>query len=197
MLDRIVCLHKLSRQFNSWLPQRMSISGRPLPGVRCDAKERLRSTKEVVLYCLFFLSFHSTSTASYLGGKELRFEQLSLEQGLSQSLVLCIAQDDLGFLWFGTEDGLNRYDGYSFKVYRHSNTDSTSLANNYVYSLYKDSEGVPLREHLPTFFRSKVTVTAAVKSTTASIGAAGPTAQTGFQNVFPAVKMMPDSGTME
>jgi hypothetical protein len=45
----------------------------------------------------------------------LKFAHLSLEQGLSQSTVLCILQDRRGFMWFGTQDGLNRYDGYTFK----------------------------------------------------------------------------------
>src|SRR5574342_98614 len=48
----------------------------------------------------------------------LRFESLGLEDGLSQSTVLAILQDQFGFLWIGTEDGLNRYDGYTFQVFR-------------------------------------------------------------------------------
>jgi len=71
----------------------------------------------------------------------LRFEHISLEQGLSQSSVLCILQDSKGFMWFGTEDGLNKYDGYSFTVYRHSPGDPDSLSNNRVRSIYQDREG--------------------------------------------------------
>ena len=56
--------------------------------------------------------------AARAGGLPLRFERLSLEQGLSQSIVECILQDARGFMWFGTEDGLNRYDGYQFVVFR-------------------------------------------------------------------------------
>jgi len=48
--------------------------------------------------------------------QNIRFEQLSLDDGLSQSTVNVILQDHKGFLWVGTEDGLNRYDGYNFKV---------------------------------------------------------------------------------
>src|SRR5262245_57820368 len=49
--------------------------------------------------------------------QNIRFEQFSLEEGLSQSVANVVLQDRMGFLWVGTEDGLNRYDGYGFKVY--------------------------------------------------------------------------------
>ncbi|MGE5497015.1 MAG: two-component regulator propeller domain-containing protein [Syntrophothermus sp.] len=48
----------------------------------------------------------------------LKFERISIEKGLSQSVVYSIYQDSRGFLWIGTQDGLNRYDGYSFRVYK-------------------------------------------------------------------------------
>ena len=51
-------------------------------------------------------------------GKNIRFEQISLEEGLSQSVVNTILQDRKGFLWVGTDDGLNRYDGYTFTVFK-------------------------------------------------------------------------------
>jgi len=70
-----------------------------------------------------------------------RFERVSIEQGLSQSTVQAIVQDRRGFLWFGTEDGLNRYDGYGFKVYKHSPDDPASLAGNSITALYEDSLG--------------------------------------------------------
>ena len=47
-----------------------------------------------------------------------KFDHLTIEQGLSQSLVYDIYQDNEGYLWFATQDGLNRYDGYSFKIFR-------------------------------------------------------------------------------
>jgi ligand-binding sensor domain-containing protein/signal transduction histidine kinase len=75
-------------------------------------------------------------------GQNIGFEHISLEQGLSQSSVYCILQDSQGFMWFGTADGLNRYDGYSFVVYRHDPGDPHSLSNNTVLALYEDREGV-------------------------------------------------------
>jgi ligand-binding sensor domain-containing protein/signal transduction histidine kinase len=71
----------------------------------------------------------------------LKFDQISLEQGLSQSTVNAIVQDGLGFIWFGTQDGLNRYDGYSFTIYKQTLTDSTSLSDNGIWSLCRDSSG--------------------------------------------------------
>jgi len=68
----------------------------------------------------------------------LHFEHLSVEQGLSQSIVTSIVQDKNGFLWFGTEDGLNCYDGYQFKVYKNDPDDSLSLSDNGIMCLYKD-----------------------------------------------------------
>lgn len=69
------------------------------------------------------------------------FTRLTIEQGLSQSTVTCIAQDNQGFLWFGTGDGLSRYDGYTFKNFRRSINDPKSLSGNLIYSLYADPDG--------------------------------------------------------
>src|SRR5687768_13016148 len=71
----------------------------------------------------------------------MAFERLSLEQGLSQTTVLCVFQDSRGFLWLGTEDGLNRYDGISFKTYKYDPADQTSLPNNMVWAIVEDREG--------------------------------------------------------
>ena len=59
-----------------------------------------------------------TPSASTAQNDYLIFSQLSIDEGLSQSIVSCIIQDHQGFMWFGTEDGLNRYDGYDIKIIR-------------------------------------------------------------------------------
>jgi ligand-binding sensor domain-containing protein/two-component sensor histidine kinase len=69
------------------------------------------------------------------------FKQLTDADGLSQSTIFATIQDRIGYLWFGTIDGLNRYDGYEFKVYSNENTDSTSISDNFVSALYEDSDG--------------------------------------------------------
>lgn len=68
----------------------------------------------------------------------LRFDHLTTEQGLSQDIVTSIMQDAEGFMWFATEDGLNRYDGISFKVYKHNPRDSTTLISNFLRFLTID-----------------------------------------------------------
>ena len=70
-----------------------------------------------------------------------RSRAYGVEDGLSQSSVWSILQDRQGFLWFATADGLNRFDGYSFRVFRHVATDSTSLSNGNVWSLCQDKSG--------------------------------------------------------
>jgi signal transduction histidine kinase/ligand-binding sensor domain-containing protein len=70
----------------------------------------------------------------------LRFEHLSAEDGLSDSRVQCILKDSRGFVWIGTADGLNRYDGSSIKIYRHDPNDPYSLANSTVGVLFEDSK---------------------------------------------------------
>src|SRR5690606_31444883 len=70
-----------------------------------------------------------------------RFEGLSIADGLSQNTVTAILQDRTGFLWVGTEGGLNRFDGYAFTVYTHEAGDSTSLAHSFVHALLEDRDG--------------------------------------------------------
>ncbi len=69
------------------------------------------------------------------------FEHLSIDDGLSSSTVFSIIQDDGGFMWFGTTNGLNKYDGYSFKVFEYDPEDSTTISNTSAGNIYKDHEG--------------------------------------------------------
>ena len=66
------------------------------------------------------------------------FTKISLEQGLSQSTVLDIAQDSLGYMWFATRDGLNRFNGYEFNIYKSDPTDTLSISSDVIYSLCVD-----------------------------------------------------------
>ena len=72
----------------------------------------------------------------------LRFEHLALEDGLSQNSVLAILQDQQGFLWFGTQDGLNRYDGYEFTVFKADPENPNSLSSSSIVALYQDRDGI-------------------------------------------------------
>ena len=71
----------------------------------------------------------------------LRFEHLSVDDGLAQESVLSIVQDPDGFMWFGTQSGLSRYDGYRFTNFRNVVGDPKTLANNWVRVLYADRKG--------------------------------------------------------
>ena len=70
-----------------------------------------------------------------------RFNQISTEQGLSSTEVWSVLRDHHGFMWFGTLDGLNRYDGYKMKVFKHVLADPTSLSENKIRTLYEDRAG--------------------------------------------------------
>jgi ligand-binding sensor domain-containing protein/signal transduction histidine kinase len=71
----------------------------------------------------------------------LRFDHISIEEGLSQSSAQVIFQDSRGFLWFGTQDGLNRYDGYTFKIYKPDPDDANSLSDRWITSIVEDEQG--------------------------------------------------------
>lgn len=72
---------------------------------------------------------------------KLYFTHMGVEDGLAQNTVWCILQDHLGFMWYGTKDGLARYDGYKFRNFRHDDDDPASLGNNFIRSLYEDKNG--------------------------------------------------------
>ena len=92
--------------------------------------------------CLVFMVGPAGPTR--LDGQEqvLRFERISIQQGLSQSRVNTILQDRKGFLWFGTQEGLDRYDGYGFETFQHDPEDPQSLSHRRVRVLYEDAAGV-------------------------------------------------------
>jgi class 3 adenylate cyclase/ligand-binding sensor domain-containing protein/predicted metal-dependent HD superfamily phosphohydrolase len=73
--------------------------------------------------------------------QQIRFENLTIKDGLSQSVVNCIKQDKLGYIWVGTQDGLNRFDGQGFKVYKHIVNNSASLSNSYINDIEFDDKG--------------------------------------------------------
>ena len=72
----------------------------------------------------------------------LPFRALTIEDGLSQGMVSSIIQDRAGFMWFATKDGLNRYDGYSFRVFRNDPADSTTVRDNFIQAIHEDRAGL-------------------------------------------------------
>ncbi|MFQ5630716.1 MAG: two-component regulator propeller domain-containing protein, partial [bacterium] len=73
--------------------------------------------------------------------QNMQFEHLTIEDGLSQNTVRCILQDRLGFMWFGTDDDLNKFDGYRFTHYKNRHGDATTLSNNTINVIYEDKSG--------------------------------------------------------
>jgi ligand-binding sensor domain-containing protein/signal transduction histidine kinase len=77
----------------------------------------------------------------YSQPQRLQFNHLTPDEGLSSSTVTCILQDHKGFMWFGTYNGLNRYDGISFMLYRNNSLDSTSLPHSLIWKIMEDHSG--------------------------------------------------------
>ena len=119
----------------------------------------LRITQTILLLALTVLFLLPTGPAQAYGragaslptsgpaspawpGQTFRFQHLGLEDGLSQSSINVILQDRRGFLWLGTEDGLNRYDGYTFEVFKPNPDNSSSLSDRWITSLYEDRDGI-------------------------------------------------------
>ncbi len=91
--------------------------------------------KYITLWSIILLVWSSVSTA-----QRYNFTKINSQNGLSHSSVTCVMKDYMGFMWFGTPDGLNRYDGYNIRVYKKDKTDSTSLEGNNIVTIFEDSE---------------------------------------------------------
>ena len=92
----------------------------------------------VVLAASYIFIFSSSVFAQQ---RNVQFSHLTNLDGLSQSTVQAIVKDKHGFMWFGTQDGLNKFDGYKFTVYRHQPNNPKSLRKNHILSLYEDRKG--------------------------------------------------------
>lgn len=96
-----------------------------------------QSSMPLLILFLFFFGLTTRVFAEQLPHTPAVF--IDIRQGLSNNTVRCILKDHRGFLWFGTRDGLNRYDGNTFTVYRHQFKDTNSVISDYILSLYEDS----------------------------------------------------------
>lgn len=95
--------------------------------------------RKVRLQLVLFLILANTKF-TYSQFNEIRFEHITKSDGLSQGSVYDIFQDHQGFLWFATQDGLNKYDGYQFKIYRNDSNDSSSISNNWITEIAEDKD---------------------------------------------------------
>ena len=99
----------------------------------------IKQTMYKHLFLLISILFSLSSPCVH--AERYYFQHLGLKNKLSQSSVLCITQDRNGFMWFGTKDGLNRYDGSNFRIFKHNHSNPHSLGNNNVNSLHENKDG--------------------------------------------------------
>ena len=88
--------------------------------------------RKFLLFCIFFII-----ATHFVPAQDYYFKHYQVENGLSNNTVLSSLQDEDGFMWFGTKDGLNRFDGYRFKTYRGNSNPIHSLGSNYIQSLHE------------------------------------------------------------
>ncbi len=94
-----------------------------------------------IIACFYLYNLLTLNNIAYSQLANTTFERITTEDGLSQSSVNYIIQDQKGFMWFATYGGINKYDGYTFKTYTHIENDSSSLSDNGIIYLYEDKKG--------------------------------------------------------
>jgi len=97
----------------------------------------MSKNKTLLLSCICLFTWLSLATAQ----EDINFTTLTTRDGLSSNNINAIIKDRYGFMWFATDDGLDRFDGANFKVYRNKPTESTSLQANEILSLHEDKDG--------------------------------------------------------
>lgn len=101
-------------------------------------------------YLFYFIVLYALPFDTLSQPANLKFQAPGIITGLTQSNVTCILQDSRGFMWFGTRDGLDRYDGYEYTVYRNQEGNSQSVSNNFISAMIEDSKGYLWICHRPT-----------------------------------------------
>ncbi len=91
--------------------------------------------------CILFLVFLLSISSSRAQDVPIRFKHFTTNQGLSQNNVTSVLQDSRGFMWFGTQDGLNKFDGYEFEIYRNNPNRARSLSDSYIWKVFEDRQG--------------------------------------------------------
>lgn len=87
------------------------------------------------------LYLYTVFITSAFAWQDISFKHLTVANGLSQNTISAIHHDSRGFMWFGTQDGLNRYDGYEFRIFRHDRDNPKSISANWIWSIDEDSSG--------------------------------------------------------
>jgi two-component system, sensor histidine kinase ChiS len=97
------------------------------------------ANKHIRYVALIFLTINVLNVFSQKN--QYIFNQVTIENGLSNNSITCIFKDSRGFIWIGTIDGLNRYDGYNFEVYKHNPSDLNSISDNFISTIIEDYSG--------------------------------------------------------
>ena len=90
-----------------------------------------------LIILLFFLSYLINANGEK---RNMHFSNLTVQDGLSQVSVLCMHKDSQGYMWFGTRNGLNKFDGYTFETFYNNPFDSTTIGNNQILSMAEDAD---------------------------------------------------------
>ena len=98
-------------------------------------------SRNPIIQFKYYLAIVFLFYSGFLFAQNIVFKHLKTDDGLSNNKISDIIQDKTGFIWLATDDGLNRFDGYSFKVYRHKPKDNTSISNNSGWTLFEDRAG--------------------------------------------------------
>src|SRR5688572_13836928 len=98
-------------------------------------------TRIVPFRALLLLLLQVMAVLAFSQNNAPKFKRLSTDEGLSQGHVNAIYKDQKGFMWFATDEGLNKYDGYRFTAYKHDPQNTASISNNYVFDMLEDKAG--------------------------------------------------------
>ena len=110
-------------------------------GTKTAVRQEIHNRIRGIIRRFVAVALWSYQTTLLAQGADLHFENISLEQGLPQSVVLDVIQDRGGLMWFGTQAGLVSFDGYDFRQFKHNPDDSSSISDDYIWTIYEDSQG--------------------------------------------------------
>lgn len=133
-----------SQNKSQWKILQLSVADFLQKGLRSRGKvdliHSLALPSRIRLFFILILSIYVTHLSAQVSS--LYFEKLTSQNGLSSNKVNCILQDSRGFIWFGTDDGLNRYDGNNFTIFRHQPANPHSISGNMIMDLLEDKNGI-------------------------------------------------------
>ncbi len=124
---------------------KLGLLGESLSMISLSKKNNTVNTRgcliALCIIILFSMIYPANEVLGYAPNSVIKFDQISIEHGLSENVVMALAQDSTGFIWIGTQDGLNRYDGNAVKVFRNDPDNPESISNSYISAIFADPKG--------------------------------------------------------